>query len=45
MLDDGAVRVTAQATIDRKEFGVDGKHDGDDPRQGDDFRRRRFRRG
>jgi polyisoprenoid-binding protein YceI len=24
MLDDGAVRVTAQATIDRKEFGVDG---------------------
>ena len=24
VLDDGAVRVTAQATIDRKEFGVDG---------------------
>jgi polyisoprenoid-binding protein YceI len=24
VLDDGAVRVTAQATIDRKDFGVDG---------------------
>ena len=24
VLDDGAVRVTAEATIDRKEFGVDG---------------------
>jgi polyisoprenoid-binding protein YceI len=24
VLDDGAVRVTAEATIDRREFGVDG---------------------
>jgi len=24
VLDDGAVRVTAQTTIDRKDFGVDG---------------------
>ena len=24
MLDDGAVRVTTQATVSRKEFGVDG---------------------
>ena len=40
VLDDGAVRVTTQATINRKDFGVDGNMVGMVARQGDDFGRR-----
>ena len=41
VLDDGAVRLRAQAAIDRKDFRRRRQHDWDGVRQGDDFRRRR----